>query len=75
LNLEGQKMKAQVSYPGGRLNFRTKLIGRHNLYNFLAAISAALALSVSPQPSSKGSASFNQFRAASNLFPILWASQ
>ena len=53
-DLEGQEMKAQVSYPGGKLNFRTKLIGRHNLYNCLAAISAALALSVSPQAIVKG---------------------
>jgi len=53
-DLEGQEMKAQVSYPGGRLNFRTTLIGRHNLYNCLAAISAALALSVSPQAIVKG---------------------
>jgi len=50
----GREMKAQVSYPGGRLNFKTKLIGRHNLYNFLAAISAALVLGISPQAIVKG---------------------
>ncbi|MDD8020507.1 MAG: UDP-N-acetylmuramoyl-L-alanyl-D-glutamate--2,6-diaminopimelate ligase [Acidobacteriota bacterium] len=52
--IEGDEMKAQVSYPGSQLNFKTKLIGRHNLYNFLAAISAALAFSVSPQAIIKG---------------------
>ena len=50
----GREMKAQVSYPGGRLNFKTKLIGRHNLYNILAAISAALVLGISPQAIVKG---------------------
>ncbi|MCX8159625.1 MAG: UDP-N-acetylmuramoyl-L-alanyl-D-glutamate--2,6-diaminopimelate ligase [Candidatus Saccharicenans sp.] len=47
-------MTATVSSPLGRLTFTSSLIGKHNLYNFLAAISAALALSVSVPDIIKG---------------------
>lgn len=46
--LEENGMKATVSYPGGLLNLKTSLLGKHNLYNILAAVSAALVLGVSP---------------------------
>ncbi|NPV82820.1 MAG: UDP-N-acetylmuramoyl-L-alanyl-D-glutamate--2,6-diaminopimelate ligase [Candidatus Aminicenantes bacterium] len=44
INQEG--MTATVSSPLGQLTFTSSLIGKHNLYNFLAAISAALVLSI-----------------------------
>ena len=46
--LEENGMKATVSFPGGTLNLKTSLLGKHNLYNILAAISAALVLGVTP---------------------------
>jgi UDP-N-acetylmuramoyl-L-alanyl-D-glutamate--2,6-diaminopimelate ligase len=45
-NINHSGMTATVSYPGGQLTFSSPLIGKHNLYNFLAAISAALVLSI-----------------------------
>lgn len=39
-------MTATISSPLGQLTFTSTLIGRHNLYNFLAAISAAMVLSI-----------------------------
>jgi len=45
-HIDRNEMKATVSYPGGQLTFTTNLIGKHNFYNFLAAISAALVWSV-----------------------------
>lgn len=46
--LEENGMKATISYPGGSLNLKTSLLGKHNLYNILAAVSAALVLGISP---------------------------
>jgi UDP-N-acetylmuramoyl-L-alanyl-D-glutamate--2,6-diaminopimelate ligase len=43
-SLEGLRLTAE--YPGGRLELRSPLMGRHNLYNILAALSAGLALNV-----------------------------
>jgi len=48
-SIEENGMKATVSYPGGKLNLTSCLVGKHNLYNILASISAALVLAVSPQ--------------------------
>jgi UDP-N-acetylmuramoyl-L-alanyl-D-glutamate--2,6-diaminopimelate ligase len=45
---------AQVSYPGGVMSLQSALVGRHNLYNILAAAGAALALNVSPADIVKG---------------------
>jgi len=45
---------AQVTYPGGEMRIQSALVGRHNLYNLLAAIGAALALSVPPADIIKG---------------------
>ncbi|MDD8021472.1 MAG: UDP-N-acetylmuramoyl-L-alanyl-D-glutamate--2,6-diaminopimelate ligase [Acidobacteriota bacterium] len=39
-------MTATISYPGGQLTFSSPLIGKYNLYNFLAAISASLVLAI-----------------------------
>jgi UDP-N-acetylmuramoyl-L-alanyl-D-glutamate--2,6-diaminopimelate ligase len=53
-SVEENVMKATVSYPGGKLNLSSALIGKHNLYNILAAISAALVLTVPPQSIIRG---------------------
>ena len=45
---------AQVTFPGGVMRIQSVLVGRHNLYNLLAAIGAALALSVAPADIIKG---------------------
>lgn len=45
---------AQVSYPGGVMRVQSALVGRHNLYNILAAAAAALALNVSAADIVKG---------------------
>jgi len=47
--IDQEEMTATVSTPLGSLTFTSSLIGKHNLYNFLAAIAAALMLSV-PMP-------------------------
>ncbi len=44
----------QVTYPGGTMRIQSALVGRHNLYNLLAAVGAALALSVPPADIVKG---------------------
>ena len=44
----------QVTYPGGALRVQSALVGRHNLYNLLAAIGAALSLAVPPADIVKG---------------------
>jgi UDP-N-acetylmuramoyl-L-alanyl-D-glutamate--2,6-diaminopimelate ligase len=41
-------LDAQVSYPGGVMRIQSALVGRHNLYNLLAAVGSALALNVAP---------------------------
>jgi UDP-N-acetylmuramoyl-L-alanyl-D-glutamate--2,6-diaminopimelate ligase len=45
-------IKADVDYPGGQIKVCSPLMGRHNLYNILAAIASALALNV-PAPAIK----------------------
>ena len=45
-------IKADVDYPGGQLKICSSLIGKHNLYNILAAVAAALALNI-PAPTIK----------------------
>jgi UDP-N-acetylmuramoyl-L-alanyl-D-glutamate--2,6-diaminopimelate ligase len=44
----------QVTYPGGVMRIQSALVGRHNLYNLLAAVGSALALSVAPADIVKG---------------------
>ena len=48
---------AQVTYPGGMMRIQSALVGRHNLYNLLAAIGAALALGIGPADIIRGIAS------------------
>jgi len=45
---------AQVSFPGGVMRIQSVLVGRHNLYNLLAAAAAALSLNVAPADIVKG---------------------
>jgi len=42
-------LRASVRTPRGNLNIRSPLIGRHNLYNILAAVSTGEVLELSPQ--------------------------
>jgi UDP-N-acetylmuramoyl-L-alanyl-D-glutamate--2,6-diaminopimelate ligase len=41
-------IKADVDYPGGQIKVCSRLMGRHNLYNILAAIASGLALNIPP---------------------------
>ncbi len=41
-------IKADIDYPGGQIKVSSPLMGRHNLYNVLAAIAAGLALNIPP---------------------------
>jgi UDP-N-acetylmuramoyl-L-alanyl-D-glutamate--2,6-diaminopimelate ligase len=43
-----------VAYPGGTMRLQSSLVGRHNLYNLLAAVGAALALTIPPADIVKG---------------------
>jgi len=52
--VEENEMKATISYPGGILTISSPLIGKHNLYNFLAAISAALVWNIPVESIIKG---------------------
>jgi UDP-N-acetylmuramoyl-L-alanyl-D-glutamate--2,6-diaminopimelate ligase len=49
-----QGIEFQLIYPGGRIAVSSRLVGKHNLYNILAASAAALALGLSPQEVVKG---------------------
>ncbi|MFO7734552.1 MAG: UDP-N-acetylmuramoyl-L-alanyl-D-glutamate--2,6-diaminopimelate ligase [Candidatus Aminicenantes bacterium] len=46
--------EARIAYPGGVLAVRSTLVGKHNVYNILAATAAALALNVPPQTIAEG---------------------
>jgi UDP-N-acetylmuramoyl-L-alanyl-D-glutamate--2,6-diaminopimelate ligase len=45
-------IKGEVDHPGGRLKICSALMGRHNLYNILAAVATGLALGI-PAPTIK----------------------
>ena len=45
-------IKGEVDYPGGQIKICSALMGRHNLYNILAAVAAGLALGI-PGPTIK----------------------
>jgi UDP-N-acetylmuramoyl-L-alanyl-D-glutamate--2,6-diaminopimelate ligase len=47
-------MDAHLSYPGGSIAISSRLVGRHNLYNTLAAAASALALNVPPAEIARG---------------------
>jgi UDP-N-acetylmuramoyl-L-alanyl-D-glutamate--2,6-diaminopimelate ligase len=46
--LKDDGTEIQIAYPGGVLPIQTRLVGRHNIYNILAAAAAGLALNVQP---------------------------
>jgi UDP-N-acetylmuramoyl-L-alanyl-D-glutamate--2,6-diaminopimelate ligase len=52
--LTAEGIETRISYPGGTMTVRSSLVGRHNLYNILAATAAALALNVAPADIVKG---------------------
>jgi UDP-N-acetylmuramoyl-L-alanyl-D-glutamate--2,6-diaminopimelate ligase len=45
-------IKAEVDFPGGQVRVCSALMGKHNLYNILAAVAAGLALNI-PAPTIK----------------------
>jgi UDP-N-acetylmuramoyl-L-alanyl-D-glutamate--2,6-diaminopimelate ligase len=45
-------IKAEVDFPGGQIKVCSPLLGKHNLYNILAAIATSLALNI-PVPAIK----------------------
>ena len=53
-SLDDNGMDVQIAHPGNVLNVRTRLVGKHNVYNTLAAAAAALALNVPPQAIARG---------------------
>ncbi len=46
IRLSENGIKAEVDYPGGQIKVCSRLMGRHNLYNILAAVAAGLALNI-----------------------------
>jgi UDP-N-acetylmuramoyl-L-alanyl-D-glutamate--2,6-diaminopimelate ligase len=52
--LREQGLDFLLVYPGGRIAVASRLVGRHNLYNILAASAAALALGLTPQEIVRG---------------------
>jgi UDP-N-acetylmuramoyl-L-alanyl-D-glutamate--2,6-diaminopimelate ligase len=42
-------LKAEVEFPGGQVEISSALMGKHNLYNILAAVATSLALNIPVQ--------------------------
>jgi UDP-N-acetylmuramoyl-L-alanyl-D-glutamate--2,6-diaminopimelate ligase len=55
-NLTDDGMEVHVAHPGNVLHIQSRLVGKHNVYNILAAAASALALNVSPQDIVRGMA-------------------
>jgi len=53
-NLTDDGMDLQIAHPGNVLNVHSRLVGKHNVYNILAATAAALSLNVAPQDIARG---------------------
>ncbi|MGA2533502.1 MAG: UDP-N-acetylmuramoyl-L-alanyl-D-glutamate--2,6-diaminopimelate ligase [Candidatus Aminicenantales bacterium] len=53
-SLTDDGMNVQIAHPGNVLNIHSRLVGKHNVYNILAATAAALALNVPPQAIAAG---------------------
>jgi len=47
-------LEVVIFYPGGRISVASRLVGKHNVYNILAAAGAALALGISPEAVAQG---------------------
>jgi UDP-N-acetylmuramoyl-L-alanyl-D-glutamate--2,6-diaminopimelate ligase len=53
-NLTEDGMDIQIAHPGNVLNIHSRLVGKHNVYNMLAAAAAALAVGVSAPDIARG---------------------
>lgn len=53
-SLTDDGMDVQIAHPGNILNVHSRLVGKHNVYNILAATAAALALNIPPQAIAAG---------------------
>jgi UDP-N-acetylmuramoyl-L-alanyl-D-glutamate--2,6-diaminopimelate ligase len=53
-SLTDDGMEVQIAHPGNILSVQSRLVGKHNVYNILAATAAALALNVAPQDIARG---------------------
>ncbi len=53
-HLTAAGIKAEVDYPGGHIRICSPLMGKHNLYNILAAMATALVLNVPPATIKEG---------------------
>ncbi|MDH4196513.1 MAG: UDP-N-acetylmuramoyl-L-alanyl-D-glutamate--2,6-diaminopimelate ligase [Candidatus Aminicenantes bacterium] len=47
-------LEVVIFYPGGRLSVASRLVGKHNVYNILAAAGAALALGIPAEAVAQG---------------------
>jgi UDP-N-acetylmuramoyl-L-alanyl-D-glutamate--2,6-diaminopimelate ligase len=72
--LHDQGLEFQLVYPGGRAAVASRLVGRHNLYNILAAAAASLALGLSPSEIAAGVAALagvpGRFERVANRFGL-----
>jgi UDP-N-acetylmuramoyl-L-alanyl-D-glutamate--2,6-diaminopimelate ligase len=55
-NLTDDGMEVHVVHPGNVLHIQSRLVGKHNVSNILAAAAAALALNIAPQDIVRGMA-------------------
>ena len=53
-NLTDDGMELHIAYPGNVMRVQSHLVGKHNVYNILAAVGAGLALNISPQDIAAG---------------------
>ncbi len=53
-DLTDDGMDVRITHPGNVIEAHSRLVGRHNVSNILAAAAAALALNVSPEAIAKG---------------------
>lgn len=53
-DFDAEGIHAVLTIPGGRLHVESSLVGRHNLYNLMAAISACLSQGISPEVIEEG---------------------
>ena len=54
VSLDDDGMNVQIAHPGNILSVHAQLVGKHNVYNMLAAAAVALTLNVSPQDIARG---------------------
>jgi UDP-N-acetylmuramoyl-L-alanyl-D-glutamate--2,6-diaminopimelate ligase len=54
VRLSAEGISARVSTPGGEIGIESHLVGRLNLYNVLAAVSAAVSIGIAPDAIAEG---------------------